>query len=179
MSALNLRNLPEVVRFVQAARAYCDLVECPNSDTELWVKGLLQSVSQLYSSVLQLPDLDVEEFDKVPDIFDIDHGGWQGIWNRIGNLLGEARWYWAYFDPTEPLDSEEKPLVGDLADDLADIYLDIKPGLAAWDTGIDEYVPEILWDWKEICFDSHWGLHAVDALRALHRLVYLRGLPDA
>jgi hypothetical protein len=66
--------------------------------------------------------------------------------------------------------------MGDLADDLADIYRDIKPGLRAWDTEEEGYLDEVVFDWKLPHFGSHWGIHAVGAMRALHPLVFLRGL---
>ena len=90
--------------------------------------------------------------------------------------MGLQAFYWCYFDPSEPLDAIEEPCISDLGDDLADIYRDIKPGLRAWETHNDEYLPAIVFDWKEPLFSSHWGVHAVNAMRALHPIAYLRGL---
>jgi len=56
---------------------------------------------------------------------------------------------------------------GSLLDDLSDIWWDLKPGLYALDNGSEEQAADVFWDWKE-SFRTHWGRHAIDALRALH-----------
>ena len=66
--------------------------------------------------------------------------------------------------------------MGNIADDLTDIYCGIKPGLKAWDSNDERLLPEIIFGWKYPLFGSHWGVHAVSAMRALHPICFLRGL---
>jgi hypothetical protein len=172
----DLRTHPDVVGFVESARKFCALVESRNWDKEQWVEAILPSLAELYASVLKLPEVDPEEFQELPSEFDVSRERWKELYEALGAFLGESRWYWAFFDPTEPRDTEEVPIAGDLADDLADIYGDVKPGLNTWDSGVDDYLEQIVWDWTDVVFNSHWGLHAVDGMRALHRLVFLRGV---
>jgi hypothetical protein len=174
----DFRNHPDVVRFVQSARKFCALVESRDWDKEKWAEAILPTLAQLYSEVLRLPAVDPDDFPELPVAFDVSSKQWNELYEALGKFLGDSRWYWAYFDPTEPSDSNERPIAGDLADDLADIYRDVKPGINAWDSNVDEYLEEIIWDWTNVNFNSHWGLHAVDAMRALHRLVFLRGVGD-
>ncbi len=54
--------------------------------------------------------------------------------------------------------------IGDLADDVADIYRDISAGLALFDAG---HVAEAQWEIR-FSFLTHWGRHASGAIRALH-----------
>jgi hypothetical protein len=96
----------------------------------------------------------------------------------VQRALGSQDGYWAYFDPSEPPDSDENPVFGSLADDLADIYRDIKPGLRAWDSDNDSYLETIVFEWKTPNFGSHWGVHAVSVMRALHPIALLRGVQD-
>jgi Domain of unknown function (DUF5063) len=175
---MSLRTHPAVVRFVEAARTYCRLIESRNGDREQWVESVLSALAQLYAAALLLPEPDGDQFSRVPDSFRMSHAEWQELWQAIGRLLGEARWYWAYFDPTAPPTSELGPVEGDLADDLADIYRDIKGGLLAWEAGEDRWVAGAVYDWKWPGLQSHWGVHAVGALRALHPLAFLRGLGE-
>ena len=49
------------------------------------------------------------------------------------------------------------------ADDLADIYRDLKEGLELYEAG---HVAEALWEWSQ-SFNTHWGRHASSALHAL------------
>jgi hypothetical protein len=65
------------------------------------------------------------------------------------------------FDPYEL----DQPVAGSLSDDLLDVYRDVRRGLALWESRRDA---DAVWEWK-FHFDAHWGAHAVDALRALHR----------
>jgi len=66
------------------------------------------------------------------------------------------------FDPTK--DSEA--ISGSLADDIADIYRDLKKGLELKETYPRQ--PEAaIWQWR-FGFYSHWGKHAMDALLAIH-----------
>ena len=75
-------------------------------------------------------------------------------------LLEDWDLYWQVFDPTK--DSEA--IYGSLADDIADIYRDLKEGLDDIHLARAE---DIIWEWR-LGFSSHWGKHAIDALRTIH-----------
>jgi hypothetical protein len=69
--------------------------------------------------------------------------------------------YWEVLDPY----IEAEALIGALSDDVADVYADLARGLALWAADKRDAA---VWEWR-FGFDIHWGDHAVDALRALHR----------
>lgn len=169
---------PGVTRFVQAATAYCALIDSPGRDREAWSEQLLGALADLYAAHFHLPEVEFidEEHQSFPDDrFDMSHEDWKAVYDRIAGMFGRWRHYWAYFDPNEPR-PEDELVVGDLADDLADIYRDVKPGLLAWEAFGDKYSRVIVYDWKEPLFRSHWGWHAVSAMRGLHQLAFSRGL---
>ena len=65
------------------------------------------------------------------------------------------------------LRSPDSPEVtGSLADDIADVYRDLRTGLRKWQRGESGGA---LWEWR-FNFEAHWGQHADDALRAIHSL---------
>jgi hypothetical protein len=174
---MNLRQRHEVVLFKEAAEKYCALFGTKPDDIDAWVEQMTSAVAHLYAFGHDLPDLDLPaDAPDVPDSMDVNDDEWKGIYRFVGDLLGSQRGYWSYFDPSEPLDSSQELIFGDLADDLADIYRDIMPGLRAWAAADDAYLPSIVFDWKLPLFGSHWGVHAVSALRALHPLAFLRGI---
>jgi len=72
------------------------------------------------------------------------------------------QWYGEVFDP-RPVPPED-PVVGDIADDLADIFSNVDRGLRAWEAGRRE---EAVWEWG-FYLACHWGEHATSAIRALH-----------
>jgi hypothetical protein len=177
---MSLRNDPNVSAFQMAASRYCELFESVPEDSAQWLRGVLLAVSQLYASAHLLPDVGIEDdTSDVPDSMDVGHEEWRALFQQIQKILGSQDLYWAYFDPTEPGDTSDEAICGSLADDLADIYRDIKPGLRAWEMESDICLTSIVFGWKQPNFESHWGVHAVSAMRALHPLVYSRGLSNA
>jgi hypothetical protein len=73
------------------------------------------------------------------------------------------RYYSELFNPLS-VPAQEEPTVGDLADDIADIFNDVLEGLRCFDYG---RVPDAVWEWA-FGFQSHWGRHASSAIRTLH-----------
>ena len=57
--------------------------------------------------------------------------------------------------------------IGNIDDDIIDIYRDIKRGLIAYDAG-HQRDAQCFWIHS---FESHWGAHAANAISALHHLV--------
>ena len=58
----------------------------------------------------------------------------------------------------------EEPVVGSIADDVADIYADVVGGLIEYEAG---RTAQAVWEWG-FQLRSHWGRHATDAIYALH-----------
>ncbi|WP_124542756.1 DUF5063 domain-containing protein [Piscinibacter terrae] len=69
-----------------------------------------------------------------------------------------------YSEIFSPLVPQDEPVVGDLADDLVDIYRHLARGLQLHAAGL---VDDALWEWG-FNFQVHWGEHASSAIRALH-----------
>ncbi len=70
--------------------------------------------------------------------------------------------YWQVFDPYD----HDEPVGGSLSDDLLDVYADLRRGLELWNS--DAPRSAAIWEWR-FHFHAHWGAHATNALRALHR----------
>ncbi|MGX1193090.1 DUF5063 domain-containing protein [Metabacillus sp. SLBN-84] len=143
----------ETEAFLNTASEYCHLIEnfTLSSESEKAIT-LLRTISSLYAAALRLPEADhgeeeiaVFEF-ALPDIH-----------------LGDMANYWALFDPY----TDEEPVACSLNDDLQDIYRDIKGGILLFQ---NDKRPEATWHWK-FTFESHWGQHALQAMRALHGAV--------
>ncbi|MCE4557500.1 DUF5063 domain-containing protein [Roseateles cellulosilyticus] len=74
-------------------------------------------------------------------------------------------YYREVFDPDPQLNDEV--VIGDVADDLLDIYLDLRRGLLTFERGEDQ---KALWHWS-FSHRIHWGRHCVGALMGLHGMV--------
>ena len=144
-------------KFVSVVREYCAWAESkPKTESEE-AEISIRLLAGLYSNVLALPkngpgqDIDGKR---------ISDEEWNNMFKRFGAL--PFNYYSEYFSPAKV--AEEEPVIGDIADDLADIYRDLKEGLELYETG---HVTEALWEWNQ-SFNSHWGRHASSALHALH-----------
>lgn len=75
--------------------------------------------------------------------------------------------YWEIYDPLLGDDNIEGEVVaGNLYDDLYDIFINLKEGVAEYEAG-NKGSAEFLW---RLGVDGHWGKHVTDALRALHAI---------
>jgi hypothetical protein len=88
------------------------------------------------------------------------HNGWKEDMERFSDLAFE--YYRTVFDPHDFEDKEEV-IMGNLRDDLADIYGDLFQGLSAYRKGFKK---EAIGSWIESYF-FHWGHHASQALWAI------------
>lgn len=94
------------------------------------------------------------------------HEVWAALYHALQTYFGPHDVYREVFDPYEKDAAEQGPAHASLADGFADLYFDLGDGLALWDAGRLE---EAVWEWR-FGFFSHWGEHAVGALRALFHL---------
>jgi hypothetical protein len=118
----------------------------------------LKHVTRLYLSALNLPNPD----NSAPDR-NAERGGgaeFEGVYQAMTRL--PLRHYSEVFDPL-PVPAES-PVVGDLPDDLADIYTEVTAGLRAYEAGDRDTA---VWH-LGLTFIHHWGEHATSAIRALH-----------
>ena len=159
--------------FRTAAEGYVALIDAVETvPQDRLFLNLLRALSALYGAALELPDIggDVES---LPDTWPREK--YWDAFQRIGRALGNSD-----FDSTVvPFGEDQrdfKELGVFLADDLGDIYVGVKQGLDLLSEGYEE--SGIVWDWR-FGFWSHWGYHAVDALRILHLRIAEDGGPHS
>jgi hypothetical protein len=147
--------------FRLAAARYCELID---ARTRYHVDDFLSRVADalldLSREAQRLPDIDARRGDESRPSMTTEE--WMALFRSLGDYLGVRDAYWGVFEPTCP--GEREACAMSLADDLADIYRDLRDGLAAWDSGRPD---EAAWGWR-FTYWSHWGAHAVGALGALH-----------
>jgi len=152
------QTLQEAVdRFAALAREYCAWAEGPPLTDEEDLNRAIAFVARLYCAALQLPSTN-------PRIEDASDGlsleDYRAIHKRFSSL--PFQYYWEVFHPVA--DAADEAVAGDICDDLADIYRDLKDGLAIFDAGNDQLAG---FHWSS-SFGFHWGRHATSALHALH-----------
>jgi hypothetical protein len=154
-----------VACFVDVATRYCEILETHDrlAPADLAI-ALYPVLLELACRGATLPD-----FDNAPEMILQND---QSVKDRTAQLyssllavLGEKAWYWEVFDPYHP--AADGPIQHSLADDLADIYRDLRPGLLSWTKHPESTRRAIVWHWRFGYF-SHWGHHIIDAIRAMH-----------
>jgi hypothetical protein len=167
---------PSVPEFREVAQRFIALID---GRDRLTATDLLHrahfALPRLYSSGLALPvkpeEAYEEDDDTVLEYHEPDISLHQSLWRPIfGSLTTQIGPLWncyqEVFDPYA--DPPEDVVTGSLADDLADIYVDLREGAQLWSRGLHD---EAVWQWR-FSFESHWGEHATGALRAIRALAF-------
>ncbi len=155
--------MPESTRaFCTQARSYCSFIEdSPATNSRAFAQVCLTHLLGLYQLALQLPDVEPES-SHLPE--EINYEKWNVVRKKIAGRLTRD-YYWVVFEPFEH--EQPEPVCGSLSDDLADIWRDLKPGVAVIDCPTPTSVSAFAWHWR-FSFESHWGRHAASAITALH-----------
>lgn len=150
--------------FYKIAIDFCDFIEKYQSINNLdFLKNCRHYLLQLYAKALALPWVDLQtniEYSEKLDSNQIDK-----TISFITDRLGETRYYWHVFDPTN--ENELEPVSGDLVDDLGDIYKDIKFSILTFNLNKVDCKENALWQFK-FDFEKHWDDHCINASTAIH-----------
>ncbi len=155
---------PEHIQFkelVKTARDYCNLID-GLSGRDDWLLALFQLLPRLHANVVAMPDPGggevTDQYSDLDDRFD--------LFSQLRMRLGDRDIYWLDFDQPGDVHEDDEHRSGSLADDLTDIYFELKRGLAMLEAASPDAVAH-LW---EVGFQQHWGQHLVDAERHLYAL---------
>ncbi len=155
--------LETVGHLTRIAREYCAFIEdfdkAPDADSVTFLVKLARLLPRLHAAIETLDDSG--EADDL--LSDIDLECRFALFSRLRQALGELDSYWTEFDVGR--DGQEQS--GSLADDLADIYWELKAGLDRLDQ--ERSALPTLRSWGS-GYRLHWGQHLVDAERHLYGL---------
>jgi Domain of unknown function (DUF5063) len=144
--------------FAAEARRYCAWA-VSIEEGETGAATALRRIVDLYQAALGLPAASSEDTPGDLAEFGSDE---QGV-VRLACARLPLQYYSEQFDPLA-MPSTEDATIGDIADDIVDIFADVRKGLYYFDRG---QFSDAAWEWS-FGFQSHWGRHAVCAIRALH-----------
>ncbi len=88
---------------------------------------------------------------------------------HLKRQFGTADDYLEVFD--ERFNESETPVPSSLAENMADIYQDIKDFLLLYQTGTKEVMNDALWECR-MNFENIWGQKLVNSMRAIHKFIY-------
>ncbi|HKV28856.1 MAG TPA: DUF5063 domain-containing protein [Candidatus Acidoferrales bacterium] len=154
----NVDSFPEE-ELLRLSQEYCDLVGSQHLQIEDLLAKVAACLSQLYSFAVGLHYVEPAT-DQLPDLR-IPKEESMAVWNALRRKLGAIESYWTIFDPREL----GEPVQGSLANDLVEIYEDLRENIAFAKSNAQP--ADIQWSWRE-SFSEHWGNHAADALKAIY-----------
>jgi len=147
--------------FVETARVYCDLIDHLDGGDTVWLEQLAKLLPRLHAAVAELdqPKADLGHYSLEQDLDDRFE-----LYSRLHVLLGERDPYWLEFD----LSSDGQAMTGSLADDLTDIFCELKVGLDMLESNPEKTHRAL----NRFCssYKAHWGQHLMDAQRHLYEL---------
>jgi hypothetical protein len=157
-----------VIEFVAAANEFCKYAEHASGiKGEEMLRILQRILPYLYLKASFLPQLE-PYFEDGNEKF-VSEDDWFRIHDTFREKFGSANDYLEVFD--EKMNDSETPIVASLAENMADIYQDLKDFLLLYQTGTPEVMNDALWESK-LNFENYWGQKLTNALRAIHKFVY-------
>jgi hypothetical protein len=154
---------PAIGRFAEVAHRYCAWAEGELGDPNEEMRRVQLLLAELHLAAVELPDLGIG---KNLDAVSMSHDEWSRFYEKFDRLPITN-----YSDVFKPL-KEEEPVTNSLADDLADIYRDLKAGLSLFEAN---HPIDAAWNWR-FGFQTHWGQHLVGAQRPIHEYLAEEGL---
>ncbi len=157
-----------VVEFVAVANEYSKYAE---HASELKGDELLRILQRLlpflYLKASLLPAL--EPFFEDGNEKFITEDDWNRIHNNLKEKFGAADDFLDF--PAEGAGEAETPVLSSLAENMADIYQDLKDFLLLYQTGTREVMNDAIWECR-LNFENIWGQKLVNSLRAIHKFIY-------
>jgi hypothetical protein len=166
-------------RFGAIAGRYCAIVDsAAQLEKTAFLLQVYRILPELIGEAIRLPDTDPwqrnvpdnpddlgQDLSKPRANLDIGYEAWKNLYEPLKEKLGGSDLYWEVFDPI----TESEAIRASLADDIADVYRDLTEGLKLKKED-GAVLAEVVWEWR-LLFYSHWGDHAINALRTIHRLL--------
>lgn len=154
----------ELSNFLNAAREFCNFMETEKRLTEMEFLQVTQGhLVTLYSFGRHLPSIHLQ----------VDKDFESGIDDNVMKPLLKSiaarvpfSYYWVVLNPVDTNNSADTG-IGDLIDDLGDIYKDLKRGIMIFDIDDMAAKQNAIWKFK-FDFDFHWNEHCIEALSAIH-----------
>ena len=149
----------DVRELLSIARRYCELIESLEEGDRRPLLQLNELLPRLHAAMTAVGPL--QEDGAFDGSIDLDQRF--ELFTRLRRLLGDLDGYWMEYDVTP----DRQEMSGSLADDLTDIYCELKLGLNRLERSDD--TGRTLGRWRN-GFCKHWGQHVVDAERHLYAL---------
>lgn len=147
--------------FIRVARRYCELIEGRANGQRQWLAQIAELLPRLHAGMsLLMARAQGRSLNLQPEPVDLDARF--ELFSELRALLADRDAYWLEFDT---VGDGAAAMTGSLADDLTDIYCELKQGLKVLDE--DPEQAAAIWAFS---YQQHWEQHLIDAERHLAML---------
>ena len=158
-----------VIEFVTVANEYCSFIEkAEHFKRKDFISRLQKIFPLLYLKASLLPEPDMDLSDDSPEKF-VTEEDYNYIHDKLIAKLGDADAYQEIYDST--LQYSYIPVEGSIAENTTDIYQDLKDFILSYRIGTVEVMNDAFIECRNN-FEQYWGQKLVNALRAIHFLLY-------
>jgi hypothetical protein len=154
---------PRTLEVLDLARRYCALIETSGPDNPDWLRLVAMLLPRIHAAIASVQVQVTAGQDP-----GVDLDARFELFSHLRGLLADRDGYFLEFDRAQ---EGADAMTGSLADDLTDIYCELKSGLRAHETD-----PARALDAWSRGYDCHWGQHLVDAERHLVALAAAKRL---
>ncbi|MDR2130156.1 MAG: DUF5063 domain-containing protein [Odoribacteraceae bacterium] len=158
----------EVIEFTTVAKEFCDLVErVTGEEKKQFLVQLQQLLPLIYLKGSLLPECESDETGMNEEI--VTEEDYNFLHKHIWQLMAGDDEYLEVFD--DNMRYSETPVVASIAENVCDIYQDLKNFISSYQHGMLDVIQEALWQ-LNANFELYWGRACVSVLRAIHAVIY-------
>ena len=157
-----------VIEFVTVSKEFCNILESTNNfDRKTFIDLSIKILPLLYLKTIVVSKPETELNDPVEKV--VAEDDYNYIKYSVEHKLGKFNDYLEVFTPD--IDRSEGALSESIAEDLADIYQDLKDFIENYKSAVTEIMNDALAECINN-FELYWGQKAVNSLRALHNIYF-------
>lgn len=157
---------PFVLEFLAVAQKYCLFIEeIEKYDKQQVFDYMHKALPLLYVRGSVIPEINPEDYEANEKY--VTEEQWQNTFNEIREKLGKDDEYW-FLENDNPLN---EPVKGSIADNLTDLYQDMKDFVILYQKPIRDAKKVAVWEIREL-FKAHWGFRVVNLLKVMHYGLY-------
>ncbi|MCQ2194467.1 MAG: DUF5063 domain-containing protein [Paludibacteraceae bacterium] len=158
----------KVIEFVTVAAEFCSFMEkCEGCGTKTFMDKMTKLLPLLYLKTSLLPDLEEESEEEIQQF--VTEEEYEYTQEQVRNVIGQYDEYLEVFTPD--MQYSDNPILAHISEDLTDIYQDLKDMVANFQSANQQIMNDSILNCKQN-FESFWGQKALNALRALHNVLY-------
>lgn len=164
-----------VIEFITVANEFCSFLErADEMDSVSFLSSLQKLLPLLYLKGSLLPDFELEPEDDLEKY--VTEVEYNLIQQKILSHTGAGDDYQEVF--VSGMQFSESALTVSIAENVADIYQDVKDTIMSFRTLNEDVMEQALWECRTN-FTLIWGQKLVNCLRAVHNLVYTENFCDS